>query len=946
MSQLSIRVETIGLFASPTTSSGQIGTPNRQSNADRGSDPLDVPQAAAAIGDPVPIVFCRRIGNAGGVLISPKATEARFSNDANNDVTANYHLILSEGELDLIQVRDVFQQSCRVGTFTQAYDRRAGNWGPGNVIVPRTGFEDQVPDAPIFCGTATGSYAGVSTGSFTVTIPHPFRQWDRQVHVFVRNGISVERLLQAGTAGPSNNVADLVLFLLRRSTRVPDALIDFDSMRDAARFVNTNGFGCDIEINEPSNLADWLTQNLGYFLLRESRRGGKKGLRPLLPTYLDGRISLDPVPWAFTFTEDHILPGSLQINYSSRVERQPFCVQMIWRQQPDDALGLARTTEVRFANSAPDGPFEQHDISAYCTTENHALKVGAYILSRRRHIDHRLVFSVRSDAFNARLSPGDVVRVRLRRIPSVGEPQAHDYLYEVDRIGRGVTGEIQLELTHYPVNENGVSVVALDVSAATGNGILLPTGRAAVNCDLNDSTNTSFTTDLGPWEGWDINIPDIPIYFGSEDFTQDAGDGWGFGIEPFEDDSLDLEDWGDIGELNAGLGPIGGFDGEGNEQATVSFGQPVLTYPDVWYLILQENFARVRVDVSVNAPPVGSNLALRVSNGTEERTVIIAIGKTSAPLVMNANGTSLFNNTTRTLSIVDAVGGSYDELVTTATAQYQVAAYPTQLQILQPGIWVYSVDDIAWRYEGATVSDFEWDEEAQEWNWTGTDADWNWDPAVERWLYIGSATGWSWLDITQRWWRTTSADAADPKPEGPPSSPPPLPDSLPTVPLSYSVTARVTTAEVPTDRVSTLAVTLDDEVAPGAVGGGVVTIPGVSMYFGQWRWNPATGQWDYPNAPADWIWTGSAWVFLGRVPEGWEWTMEDGWGWTAGGAPVGPTPTSSPPVAGPSQSIYPPDAERWIWNSRRWVGDAYVVGGVAPLFDSLQISKLTYHRER
>jgi hypothetical protein len=101
------------------------------------SSPLNVPQQAHAIGDPVPIAFARRRQGAGGILISPRATECRFQNSLTNEVTAFYHLVLSEGEIGDIQVRDVFQRQCRVGEFQQTYDRRAGSWIPENAIVTR-----------------------------------------------------------------------------------------------------------------------------------------------------------------------------------------------------------------------------------------------------------------------------------------------------------------------------------------------------------------------------------------------------------------------------------------------------------------------------------------------------------------------------------------------------------------------------------------------------------------------------------------------------------------------------------------------------------------------------------------------------------------------------------------------------------------------------------------
>jgi hypothetical protein len=59
---------------------GQVGTPLTEGAA-RGADQLDVEQRSITIGDVIPIAFCRRVGEIGGVLVSPGATEARFEND-------------------------------------------------------------------------------------------------------------------------------------------------------------------------------------------------------------------------------------------------------------------------------------------------------------------------------------------------------------------------------------------------------------------------------------------------------------------------------------------------------------------------------------------------------------------------------------------------------------------------------------------------------------------------------------------------------------------------------------------------------------------------------------------------------------------------------------------------------------------------------------------------
>jgi hypothetical protein len=489
-----------------TAQGGVVGTPLTEGGAS-GADNLDQKQRGAVIGEPIPIVFCRRTDGTGGVLISPPATEARFSDDASSNITASYHLVLSEGQMDSIQVRDVFQRSCRVGSFTQTYNRRAGTFVAGNFI-------DNTPnlEAPYYCGTS-GTYEGLSTMEFSVTIPAGFDQWNRQVHCFIRGGIYVSRLLDSVT-GPSNNVADLLLYLLRNSSRVPEAMIDTaTSFLSAATFTNANGFWFNGVVGESTNLRDWIGSTLQYFLLRQARIGGKEALKPLVPTNSNGTIKTTAVSWAFTFTEEHIIPGSFEITYTPLADRKPFCATVLWRQQDDLGIPVMRNTEVRYTGTAVDGPYEQHDLSEFCSTENHAVKVGAYIISKRRHVTHRVQLGVKPDAFNPTLAAGDLVRVRLERVASTGADSVHDYLYEVDRIGKSITGEVRIDLTHFPVDASLASIVAQEVAGATGSGLLLPTGLTGVTCDINSSSNTSvpaetFTTGSFPNYGFDFDAID------------------------------------------------------------------------------------------------------------------------------------------------------------------------------------------------------------------------------------------------------------------------------------------------------------------------------------------------------------------------------------------------------------------------------------------------------
>ena len=458
----------------------------------KGSTELDVRQRAITIGDPIPIVFGRRVDGIGGVFVSPAATAGRYQNNGTtNELTVNLRLVLSEGELDQLELRDVFQRACRVGTWNQVYDLQAGLWTPGNFITTVAG---KTPwNCPYYCGT-DGSYSGLTTLSYENTHADADDTWDKQVHVFVRGGMHVTRILDDVT-GPSNNVVDLALYLIRESSRFPESLLDLTAMEAAATFCQENGLFYNGEFKDSSNLETWLEEISPYFLLRVSDENGKKGLKPRIPTNVDGTINTGEIAFEYTFTEEHVLPGGFSIQYIPLEDRKPINAQMLWRQQPDNDIGFPRSLEVRMQGLAADGPFEQFDMTQFCASENHAAKVGAYKVAVREYVTHILSLQLKPDAYNATVTTGDIVRVRLRRETAVGTVDYHDYLYEVERIGKNVSGVVDMDLVHFPVNSNGSSLVALAVNSAVGNGITVATGRTDFSCDV--SGRATDTTPIG-----------------------------------------------------------------------------------------------------------------------------------------------------------------------------------------------------------------------------------------------------------------------------------------------------------------------------------------------------------------------------------------------------------------------------------------------------------------
>lgn len=593
--------------------SGQILNPSTQDGATGGSR-LDVDQRACELGAPVPIVFARKRNAKGGILVAPGATEARFENDNANAVTAYYHLVISEGEIDSIPVKDVFQRACRVGSHTQTYDRRAGVWLPGNYIIERAGFNK--PEASSFCGSV-GLYSGMSTLSFRISIPDGFDQWKKQVHLFIRGGMYVTRLFDSIT-GPSDNFADLILWMLQNSGRVPAALIDQPALLDAATFLEANRFTCNAEIKEATNILDFIANWAPYFLLGESNDGGKKGLRPLLPTNADGTLNIETISAEYTFNESLIVSDSFSIEYINYADRLPFVAQLTWRQELGNDAAILRTSEVRFVNTPASGPFESYDLSAFCTCENHAVKVGAYIVTRRATVTHNISFTARPEAHNTILSPGSIVRVIFARESNSDAPSVHDYFYQVQRISKTLTGDVGYECSHFPVDSERRSIVSLYVANTVGNGVLFTTNQTGVTCDLpgRDIDNTipgeeffppfdipgwEFDFDTGEW----VPDTDIPGW----DYDEETGEWVLDPTEPFPNPEpdpepdyppldgfdppidLDVPGIGDIGtDLGGGSEPGGGGGGgDGGGDGLGGQDGPIILGPDA-----QPDYAYIR----------------------------------------------------------------------------------------------------------------------------------------------------------------------------------------------------------------------------------------------------------------------------------------------------------------------------------------------------------------
>jgi hypothetical protein len=496
-------------FALPST--GQLPPPAKSAAA-AGNSPLRVPQRAMVVGEPIPVVFGRRRGTVGGVLVFPPATEARFENTSTT-VTSRYHMVLGEGQIGSVQVRDARNGESRIGSFSQNYGKRAGSWTPGNFATSHGGV---TPVFPTYSGGG-GNYSGITTIEAGATFHHDSDEWKTGWNFFVREGMTIERgRLADGVVGASDNIADLVLWAWQRSSRVPLAMIDMDSMVAAAKFVEVNGLWCNGLFEDSANLGDFVIRILPFFLLRETRVGGKYGLRPLLPANADGSIITDPIEPRWLLDERVVKPDSFQrTNVEASVRRAPI-LNVLWRQQADETdIAVPRTLPIGTSNGT-DKP-EQRDLSQFCTSELHASRAGSYEYARKVLTGHTATVKLRPGSQTGRIKEGDVVQVYLKVEADGDAPWFYNYYYQVESVGADFTGEETIGLTHFPVDADGSSLLADAVVRAPVTGIILPSQRTGPSGDVaGRDTDTSVPasstgeTPLSP-PGQPPGLPDSPL---------------------------------------------------------------------------------------------------------------------------------------------------------------------------------------------------------------------------------------------------------------------------------------------------------------------------------------------------------------------------------------------------------------------------------------------------
>lgn len=277
---------------------------------------------------------------------------------------------------------------------------------------------------------AIPNYTNMVTAGLALKASKTYSSID-QIRVWKDDGIPVQRFGpqpyatgDSNAIGPSNLFCDLVYYLLTdkvagAGASISPAQIKTADFTETAKFLRANKLFFDGAISEPTNIRQYITQVAPFFLCNFVIADGLFSLVPALPTTSSGAISNAAVPISALFTDGNILEGTFGVEYINSEERNNIQAVIRYRQGVINQLPEERTLTVRWNETgAVDNKIESFDMTQYCTSRDHALLVGKYLLSVRRRITHTIKFKTTPQGLS--LAPGKYIRVITQVSPYSG----------------------------------------------------------------------------------------------------------------------------------------------------------------------------------------------------------------------------------------------------------------------------------------------------------------------------------------------------------------------------------------------------------------------------------------------------------------------------------------------------------------------------------------------
>jgi hypothetical protein len=225
---------------------------------------------------------------------------------------------------------------------------------------------------------------------------------------FCNNGYEMPRLLNNDSKGPSHLFPDWFRELMTSPgigalPRTQLAQVDRPSFQEAAQWCQDREYFYDAVEDEPLNILDWASETALAHLLKVVRLGGVY--------YLRKAIEFDePLDIKAQFNNGNIEEGSFRLNSIDYMTRQPFIVQVKWREESTGAeaplFARERVAMVRMASTNVNAPVKTLDLSKWCTNYKQAIDAACYYIRFVTIHDHQISFKTTPDVLAAQLRSG------------------------------------------------------------------------------------------------------------------------------------------------------------------------------------------------------------------------------------------------------------------------------------------------------------------------------------------------------------------------------------------------------------------------------------------------------------------------------------------------------------------------------------------------------------
>jgi hypothetical protein len=260
----------------------------------------------------------------------------------------------------------------------------------------------------------TPSYSSLATVGVNLLASLEFTNL-QQFSGYCINGYQMRRLLNGDTISSSHLFPDWLRELMTSSKvgpfpPIPDIQIDRASFEAAAQWCQSRDYFYDSVEAAPLNILSWASETAQAHLLKFTEIGGRYYLKKAIE--FDDPLAIDAL-----FTNGNIVEETFSLDSVDYQTRQPFIVEVKWREESLDTenplFARERVATVSESDTSSAAPTETLDLSAWCTNYRQAIDAACYLIRFRRLANHRISFQTTPDILATQLQSGSIIKVAI-----------------------------------------------------------------------------------------------------------------------------------------------------------------------------------------------------------------------------------------------------------------------------------------------------------------------------------------------------------------------------------------------------------------------------------------------------------------------------------------------------------------------------------------------------